>query len=131
LLVACTGALACSFSNSSAGSSDSSKSSSDSSRSSSGGKDTALFQRDVEYYTEAFVESGGAREQGFFEGLGDLARRRGVSDWESEPGTWEAVGRGLARSRVDDAQRNAYQTAWADGDSARQGALAQGFATAR
>ncbi len=131
LVIACAGSLACSFSYSSEGSSGSSKSSSDSSDSSSGGKESALLQKDVEDYTEAFVAAGGQREAGFFTGLGDLARKRGVSDWESEPGTWEAIGRGLGRTRVSDAQRTAYATAWADSDPARQNALAQGFATAR
>lgn len=127
LAIACAVSFGCSFSHSSKGSSDSSKSSSDSSGSSSGGKDTALFQKDVEQYTEAFVEAGG--QQGFFAGLGDLARKRGVSDWESEPGTWQAIGRGLGRARVNDVQRSAFETAWANGDPARESALAQGFAT--
>jgi hypothetical protein len=77
------------------------------------------------------VEAGGQRQQSFLAGLGDLARKRGVSDWESEPGTWEAVGRGLGRTRVNDAQRAAFETAWADGDSTRQSAIAQGYAAAR
>ena len=131
LAVACAGSLACSFSYSSEGSSDSSKSSSDSSGSSSGGKESALFQKDVEQYTEAFVEAGGQREESFFAGLGDLARKRGVSDWESEPSTWEAIGRGLGRTNVKEAQRAAWEAAWADGDQARENAIARGFATAR
>jgi hypothetical protein len=76
LAVASAASLACSFSYSSEGSSDSSKSSSDSSGSSSGGKESALFQKDVEQYTEAFVEAGGQREESFFAGLGDLAQAR-------------------------------------------------------
>ena len=130
LVIACAASFGCSFSHSSKGSSDSSKSSSDSSGSSSGG-DTARFQKDVEQYTEAFVEAGGQREQGFFTGLGDLARKRGISDWESEPGTWQAIGRGLGRTHVNDAQVTAYETAWADGDPTRQSAMAKGFAETR
>jgi hypothetical protein len=126
MVIACAVSFGCSFSHSSKGSSDSSKSSSDSSGSSSGG-DTAQFQKDVEQYTEAFVEAGGQREQGFFTGLGDLARKRGISDWESEPGTWQAIGRGLGRTHVNDAQVAAFETAWADGDPARQSAMAKGF----
>jgi hypothetical protein len=81
LAIACAGCLACSFSYSSKGSSDSSKSSSDSSGSSSGENDTALFQKDVEQYTEAFVPAGGQRDEGFFTGLGDLARESNI--WTS------------------------------------------------
>jgi hypothetical protein len=131
LAIACAGSLACSFSYSSKGSSDSSKSSSDSSGSSSGGSDSARFQKDVEQYTEAFVQAGGQRDDSFFTGLGDLARKRGISDWESEPGTWEAIGRGLGHAHVNDAQRTAYETAWAAGDPMRENAIAQGYAAAR
>jgi hypothetical protein len=131
LAIACAGSLACSFSYSSKGSSDSSNSSSDSSGSSSGGSDSARFQKDVEQYTEAFVRAGGQRDEGFFTGLGDLARKRGISDWESEPGTWEAIGRGLGRSDINEAQRTAYETAWANGDPARESAMAKGFDATR
>jgi hypothetical protein len=131
LAIACAGSLACSFSYSSEGSSDSSNSSSDSSGSSSGDSKSARFQKDVEQYTEAFVQAGGQRDESFFTGLGDLARKRGVSDWEAEPGTWEAIGRGLGRTRVTEAQRTAWETAWAGGDQARQDAIARGFAATR
>ena len=127
----CSVSLACSFSHSSGSSSDSSKSSSGSSKSSSGGDDKKAFREDVSHYTEAFVEAGGAQPQSFFSGLSDLARKRGVSDWESEPSTWEAIGWGLGRTDVNDAQRTAYESAWTNGDAARESAMAKGFANAR
>ena len=127
----CSASLACSFSHSSGSSSDSSKSFSNSSKSSSGGDDKKAFREDVSHYTEAFVEAGGAQPQSFFSGLSDLARKRGVSDWESEPSTWEAIGWGLGRTDVNDAQRTAYESAWTNGDAARESAMAKGFANAR
>jgi len=125
----CAASLACSFSHSSGSFSDSSKSSSSSSDSS--GSDTARFRDDVTQYTEAYVEAGGKRDESFFSGLGDLARKRGISDWESEPSTWEAIGRGLGRTDVSDAQRTAYEAAWSGGDAEKQSAMARGFAKAR
>ena len=127
--LACAASLACSFSHSSGSLSDSSKSSSGSSNSS--GSDTAQFRNDVTQYTEAYVEAGGTGEESFFSGLGDLARKRGISDWESEPSTWEAIGRGLGRTHVNDAQRTAYQAAWSGGDAEKQSTMARGFAKAR
>jgi hypothetical protein len=125
----CAASLACSFSHSSGSSSDSSKSSSGSSGSS--GDDTKAFRNDVSQYTEAFIEAGGGQQQTFFSGLSDLARKRGVSDWESEPSTWEAIGSGIRRTKATDAQRTAYETAWAGGDAERESAMARGFASAR
>jgi hypothetical protein len=127
--LAASTALGCSFSYSSESSSDSSKSSSDSSRSS--GDDDAAFREDVEEYTEAYVHAGGDREDSFFSGISDLARKRGVSDWEAEPGTWEAIGRGLAHADVSEARRSAYEAAWAAGDPAKEGAIERGYADAR
>lgn len=136
LALACGVGLACSFSYSSDSSSDSSNHSSDSSTSSSDSSspdhdddkkaDSARYEHDVEQYTVAFLEAGG-RGDAFFSGLGDVARRHGVSDWESEPATWEAIGRGLARSPVTPAERTAYQAAWTGGDATKQGAVAKGI----
>jgi len=125
--------LACSFSHSSESSSDSSNNSSESSSHSSspggGSKDATQtsFDRDVEQYTVAFLQAGGTDDDAFLAGIGDLARQHGVSDWEAELSTWEAIGRGLARSHASTAQRTAYQMAWSGGDSARETAMAKGF----
>ena len=150
-VVACT--YACSFSYSSDSSSDSSKHSSDSSTSSSGSsspdhdhddghdhdddhdddkknekKSSSTFDQDVEQYTGAFLDAGGSTNESFLSGVGDLARRHGVSDWESDPSTWEAIGRGLARSHATPAERTAYQAAWTGGDATKQSAMAKGIA---
>lgn len=130
-LLALAGPLACSFSNSSASSADSSGSSAKSSGSSSGKQGTALFQQDVEQYTALYVEEGGRDEAAFLSGVGELARHFGVSDWEAEPMTWEAIGRGLERSARSETERNAYAQAWTDGDADHVRALGRGSASAR
>jgi hypothetical protein len=139
LALLCAAALACgSFAQSSESSSDSSnnssESSSNSSTSSSPGHDhddekTSSFEGDVEQYTAAFLSAGGMEQESFFAGLGDLARQHGVSDWEADPSTWEAIGRGLAHSDASAAERTAYQAAWTGGDAAKQTAVAKGIST--
>ena len=103
---------ACSFSKSSKSSSDSVQSSSESvsgsSRSSSGSsspeaQQASRYEHDVADYTEAYVISGGS-DGGFLRGVGDIAEKRGVSDWESHERTWEGIGRGLARVDVSQVQ---------------------------
>ena len=134
-------ATACSFSKSSESSSDSSKGSSNSSSSSSGNEEQSL-QADVERYTAAFAQAWHGEshatapaaphaEPGFLAGLGDLSRRHGISDWESDPGLWEAVGRGLAQSGIDAAERRATVQALAGGDSERERAIERGCEPAR
>ena len=128
--IAASGPLACSFTDSSGKSSDSSKGSSDSSSSSSK-SDTARYRDDVEQYTEAFVKAGGRDEGSFFSGLGDLARKRGISDWEADSNTWQAIGRGLGHTDVNEAQQTAYEQAWTGGDAAKLGSVRQGFQETR
>jgi hypothetical protein len=118
--------IACSFSHSSKSSSDSSTSPSKSSRSSSG-DDTTEFHHDVEQYTAAYVQGGGTSQSSFFSGLSQLARKRGVSDWEAEDATWESIGRGLGRAEVGDAERTAYVQAWAGDDDAHASAIERGY----
>lgn len=145
----CTIALGCSISYSSNSISDSARNSSESSghssdssvassESSSPARDKekskeeiSRFDQDVEQYTLTFLGAGGSDEASFLSGLGDLARKHGVSDWESEPSTWEAIGRALARSQSSTAQRVAYQAAWTGGDAAKQSAVAKGISTAQ
>ena len=122
--------LGCSFSNSSESSSDSSTSFSKSSNSSSGEK-SASFQQDVQHYTAAYAAAGGKGNDAFLSGLGDLARKRGVSDWEAERGTWESIGRGLAQAEISDAQRIAYAQVWVAGDADKRDALDRGYEASR
>ena len=85
----------------------------------------------MEQYTAAYVQGGGKGESGFFSGLSELARKRGVSDWESEESTWESIGRGLGRAEVGDAERTAYVHAWAGDDAGHASAIERGYEAAR
>lgn len=137
------GALAigpgCSFSQSSRSSSDSSKSSSESvsgsSRSVSGSsspeqQSAGRYEQDVADYTEAYVVSGGG-DGGFLRGIGDIAQKRGVSDWESDSNTWQGIGRGLARVNPGDVQLEVYKANWTGGDAVKLESLEKGYASER
>ena len=108
LLAVLLGPLGCSLSDSSRSSSDSAKSSSDSSKSSSDSSasssassspgDTAYFD-DVRTTTEAYAKSGGPFDA-YQKKLGDLARDRGVTNWEENLGTYVAIGEGLGSAKA-------------------------------
>jgi hypothetical protein len=128
--------VGCSFSDSSRSSSDSvnhssesSGKSSDSSSSSSKDKKSA-FADDLVEYTQAYVTAGGSAE-GFLDGVGDLARKRGVSDWEAENATWVSIGRGLGMTKLSDSQLVAYENAWAAGAPERIAAIRRGVMKVR
>ena len=114
-------------SDSSASSSDSSGSFSDSSTSSSGGD--SAYRGDVRTYTVAHVRAEGSPTS-LRLGLSEVALRRGISDWEALPGTFIAVGTGLAEAGVSSDELSAYQNALARSNSANYTAIRQGFASA-
>ena len=124
--------LACSFSYSSKSFSDSSGSSSDSSSDSSGSSksssesDSKEYREDVESYTRAFVTSGGTASS-FMSGIGDLAHKRGITNWEADENTWIGIGRGLGRSKIDEVQLGVYQTNWSGGDANKVKLIQKGW----
>lgn len=123
--------FACSFSASSESFSNSSKSSSDSSSGSSRSA-TARYQQDVSDYTVAFVKAGGSDTPGtFMTGVGDLARKRGISDWEASEATWEGIGRGLGKAKVSGAQLAAYKQSWGLGNPTRIASIQKGYDATR
>jgi len=139
LLTAALASGGCSFSYSSKSSSDSSKSSSESSSSpfdsssASSSSDRAAkqsYQQDIADYTKAYVISGGA-DSGFPNGIGDIARKHGVSDWESDQSTWEGVGAGLAAANVKPDQLDTYKNNWGAGDPEAMKSIQRGYDRAR
>jgi hypothetical protein len=129
----------CSFSYSSKSSSDSSRSSSESSSKSSGSfsgsssPDQArarAYKEDIADYTQAYVISGGSPGS-FMNGIAALAKKRGVSDWESDDTTWEAIGAGLARANVKKDQLAVYIENWGGNDARAMKGIQRGYDRAR
>ena len=99
----------CSFSYSSGASSDSSKSSS----ASSGGSETdpkdakSTYMGDISAYTTSAVKGDDA--QAYLGELGSIAERNGITDWERDTATYNAIGTGLRRAGVSrDEVKNVY-----------------------
>ena len=108
----------------------SSKSSSNSSASSSGSsspesKETQ-YRNDVRDFTAAYVKSGG-RIDDFKRRLGELAKERGITDWESNLVTYEGIGRGLGKAKVSPVELQTYTTNLAGPDPARAKAIKDGY----
>lgn len=116
----------CSFSYSSESISGSIEGSSKSSSSSSPGEKETAYRDDVRDYTVAYVGSS-EDSQAFFRGLGDLAKRHGVTAWESDRSTWVGIGEGLARAKVSGAALDAFKQSLAGASAADQAAVQEGF----
>jgi len=123
--------LGCSISDSSESSSKSLSDSSDSSSgSSSPDSKASAYRDDVRDYTVAYVKSGGAFAD-FKRKLGNLARERGVTNWEENMATYEGIGQGLGKANVGDAELSAYVQNLAGGDSQKADAMRKGYQSTR
>ena len=123
LIAALLVSAGCSFSASSKSSSESSASSSASSSPES--KETQ-YRNDVRDFTAAYVKSGG-RIDDFKRRLGELARERGITDWETNLVTYEGIGRGLGKAKVSQVELETYTSNLAGMDPARAKAIKEGF----
>lgn len=90
------------------------------------------YREDVEAYTEAWVSAGSDRSQGdFLGGVAGFARKRGISDWESDPTTWEGIGRGMGRAKLSQASFEGYQRSWAADNPQRMEMIRRGYDATR
>jgi hypothetical protein len=129
LLPLALAAAGCSISASSVSISESIGTSSESisgSSASSSRNDSDRYREDVAQYTKAYVQSGGQYDA-FERTIADLARKRGISDWESNKATWVGVGQGLARARVSEVALDTWKTNLAGDDEAKRRAIESGF----
>ena len=117
---------ACSFSYSSESISGSIEGSSKSSSSSSPGEKETAYRDDVRDYTVAYARSP-EESHAFLQGLSDLAKRHGVTAWESDRLTWVGIGQGLAKARVSSASLDAFKHSLAETSPAHQAAIQEGF----
>ena len=130
VLLAVGVASGCSFSASSESSSKS-ISSPFTSSSASSESDATKYKNEVAEYASAYVSADGGSVDAFKSGLSKLAARRGISDWEASPDTWSSVGRGLANTKLSEAEALAYGMSWSGGDEGRMELMRAAFSAAR
>jgi len=103
----------------------SSESSASSSRSSSPERGEA-YRDDVRDFTAAYVQSGGQFDQ-FNRGLGNVAAKHGVSNWESDSTTYVGIGEGLKKAGVSATALTVWKSNLAGSDSSKGAAIQKGY----
>ena len=105
--------------------------SSDSSSSSSPGAAEEAYREDVSDYTRAFARSHGKDFKGFQADVAHLAEEHGITNWEENASTYTAIGDGLRRAEVSDAELMAYKRNLSGGDDRKADLIQQGYDAAR
>jgi hypothetical protein len=123
-----TAAAGCSFSDSSVSISKSISSPFQSSSASS--PSAEAYQNDVADYTYAYVISGGQFDT-FMKGLGGVAERHGVSNWEADDATYIGIGQGLGKAKFTQTQVDAFAKNVTNGDARKTKLVQQGYEAAR
>ena len=90
----------------------------------------ARYRDDVRDHTASYVRSGGEVE--VFRGqLADLARQRGITDWEASNATWEGVGQGLARAGATGAAFESQLISLTGSDAAKMATVRAAYEQAK
>jgi hypothetical protein len=84
------------------------------------------YRNDVRDFTASYVKSGG-RIEDFKRRLGDLAKERGITDWEENMATYEGIGRGLGKAKVSQVELDTYTANLSGGDPKKAKAIKDGF----
>ena len=105
----------------------SSSHSSDSSSASSPGAAEEAYREDVSDYTRAYAKSGGSDFRIFQADLAHLAEEHGITNWEENTSTYTAIGEGLGRAKVSDAELMAYKRTLGAGDASKADAIQKGY----
>ena len=123
-----TTAIGCSFSDSSVSISKSISSPFQSSSASS--PSAQAYQNDVADYTYAYVISSGQVDT-FMTGLGSIAERHGVTNWEADDATYIGIGQGLGNAEFTQTQVDVFARNVTNGDAKKTKLVQQGYDTAR
>ncbi len=95
---------------------------------SAGGADAQeeSYRADVRDYTYAYVDADG-EDADFEGGLGRIAERHGVADWDAADSTYVAIGAGLAQAQVSATTFATYQRTLGRADPLRMSDIQRGF----
>jgi hypothetical protein len=115
----------------------SSESVSDSSKSSSNGGekekkkvvDDKRYENEVQDFTVTYLRTNASQadQNGFMEGISDVASQNGIVDWEANPKTYRAIGKGLKKAKVSGSQYDSYKRKFANGDPGKMDDIQEGY----
>jgi len=70
----------------------------------------------------------GGQFDAFRRGIGDIARKHNITNWEESTVTYEGIGEGLGEAGASQVQLTAYMDGLAGKDEAKRTAMQKGYA---
>ena len=84
------------------------------------------YRNDVRDFTASYVKSGGRMDE-FRRRLGDLARERGITNWEDNLVTYDGIGRGLGKAQASQVELDTYTANLSGGNANKAKAIRSGY----
>jgi hypothetical protein len=84
------------------------------------------YREDVSEYTYDYVDADGELPD-FEGGLGEIAERHGVSDWDASDATYLAIGVGLAQAQVSSSDLDDFKRVLGRSDPLKMTEIQRGF----
>jgi hypothetical protein len=81
----------------------------------------------------AYVKSSqpGADYNTFLKEISEIAAKEGVTNWEQDLLTYNGIGKGLKKAKVDGIAYETYKKNFAEGDSQKMEAIEDGYESAK
>jgi hypothetical protein len=85
------------------------------------------YQQEVTGYTSAYVSSSTADYAGFRKGLAEIAGKYGITNWEAQPITYNAIGRGLKKAGLKGIEYETFKKNLAAGELTKMQDIEKGY----
>jgi hypothetical protein len=87
------------------------------------------YENDVQDFTVTYLRTNSslANQNAFMEGISDVASQNGIVDWEANPKTYRAIGKGLRKAKISGTQYDLYKRKFTGGDVGKMGDIQEGY----
>jgi hypothetical protein len=87
------------------------------------------YENEIQDFTVTYLRtnSSQADQNSFMEGISDVASQNGIVDWEANPKTYRAIGKGLKKAKISGIQYDSYKKKFSNGDSGKMDDIQEGY----
>lgn len=87
------------------------------------------YENDVQDFTVTYLRTNSSltNQNAFMEGISDVASQNGIVDWEANPKTYRAIGKGLRKAKISGTQYDVYKRKFSGGNAGKMSDIQEGY----
>jgi hypothetical protein len=91
--------------------------------------DDNRYENEVKDFTVTYLRTNSSQpnQPAFMKGISDVASQNGIVDWEANPKTYRAIGKGLKKANISGTQYDSYKRQFTNGDSGKMNDIQEGY----